>query len=189
MRSHLYNWVYDVSLLSPWEWLITSPFIRDGKKTHRKEMLEIKICYFCHSWRTFFFIKWSILRAQESFKILFPWFRLLLLYPFTIPSNYFSTYSTCTSFFGLSILPLTNLPLPRTGSFKDIQNFSIIHEMSLFIHDMQNTCFTFLYSTIKLSNRRLSQVGSTGKFLFSSLVFMLMKSWNLFFSEYLHCKI
>lgn len=84
VRSHLYNWVYDVSLLSSWEWLITSPFIRDGKKTHRKEMLKIKICYFCHSWRTFFFIKWSILRAQESFKILFPWFRLLLLYPFNI---------------------------------------------------------------------------------------------------------
>lgn len=32
VRRHSYNWVYDVSLLSPWEWLITSPFIRDGKK-------------------------------------------------------------------------------------------------------------------------------------------------------------
>lgn len=151
-------------------------------------MLKTKIHYFCHSWRTFFFIKRSILKAQESFKILFLWFRLQLLYTFTTASNYFSTYSTCNSFFGLSILPLTNPPLPRTGSFKDTQNFSMIHEIPLFIHGMQNICFKFLYSTIKLDNRRLNQVGSAELFLFSSLVFMLMKSWNLFSSECLHSK-
>lgn len=129
----------------------------------------------------FFFIKRNILRTQKSFKILFLWFRVLLWYPFTTPSTYFSTYSTCNSFFSLSILPLTTPPLPRTGSFKDTQNFLMIHEMPLFIHEMQNICFTFLYSTIKLGNRRLNQVGSTGIFLFSSLVFILMECWNLFF--------
>lgn len=70
-------------------WLITLPFIRDGKKHAEKRCWKPKVIISPTHGGLFSLL--SILRGQESFKILFLWFRLLVLYPFTIPSNNFST--------------------------------------------------------------------------------------------------
>lgn len=136
-------------------------------------MLKTKIHYFCHSWRTFSSLSelsWGHKGALNPLSlvqasVLMHFYHSIQAFLHSQPWHFI--------FFGLPTTPLTQLPLPWICSFKDTQNFSVIHEMPLFVQEMQNICFT-----IKLGNMRLNKARGQSCL---ALWYSRMKSWNLFF--------
>jgi len=146
-------------------------------------MLKTKIHYFCHSWRTFFFAKASMLKAQEILKSIF------------LPvqtSALISFYHSIQLFIHLQHLQFISWSFHYVShQLNSIQQWFFSRYAELLYntwhisiyrrHTNINHTF-FLYFSIKLGDTRLNQMGDTGVFLFSSLVFMLIKSWNHFLS-------